>query len=209
MSVLKLTSKSKILFYNQVTFFRSKVIFSKKITLNKLSYLSFSRLLLVHFFTYKLSINLVQQLLITKIVAINKSFLYFNTINKFTIVKPKFKFFFLGVSVESLIKKNILLSSNFSFLKFIKLKIFLKEFLIFTVKNYLQLPFILYFYNVSFFFKKIKIFTSQLIFYKFYKFILSITQKKINFLQFNIFFKNINICTLPFMNYLNKHAAIR
>lgn len=209
MTALKLTSKSKILLYNQITFFRPTVIFPKNITINQLSYLSFFELLLLHFFTYKLSTNIVHQLLITKIVAVNKSFLYFNTVGKFTIVKPKFKFFFPGVSVESLLKKNLLLSSNFSFLKFIDLKVILSRFLPITIKNYLKLAFIVCFYNTSFFFKKIKFFSSQLIFYKFYKFILSITQKKINFLQFNIFFKNINISTLPFTNYLAKHAAIR
>src|SRR5690348_7166755 len=184
---LQLTSKSKILLYNQITFFKLKVIFPKKIILTHNSSCSFFKLLLVHFFTYKLSINLTHEVLITKIVAVNKSFLYFNALSKFTIIKPKFKFFLPGVSVDSLLKKNLLLSSSFSFLKFIDLKELLTRFLFLKIKNYFQLAlFPICFYNTSFFFKKIKFFSIQLFFYKIYKFILSVTQKKINFLQFNI-----------------------
>nr|YP_009350068.1 hypothetical protein [Spongospora subterranea]AIK19932.1 hypothetical protein [Spongospora subterranea] len=141
MSQVHLTLKSKTLLYNQLTFFKAKVIVPKISCLDCRSGFSFFKLLILHFFTYKLSINLVQQILLTKIVAVNKSFLYFNAVSKFTIVKPKFKFFFPGVSSNSLLKKNLLLVANFSFLKFLDLKAVLTRFLYFSIKNSLQFMF--------------------------------------------------------------------
>jgi hypothetical protein len=152
-----------------------------------------------NFIDFKKTVN---TLLRTQVIFFTTDYLYIDTGKKYTILKPKFKSFF-SFKAFNFFRKEILIltfSHFFSFFSNFYLYSSFNLFLIQSFKKSYSLNSKVFFSCSKLFLRKISNFTISLyenfFFYNLYSNKLSHYQKKINFLQFNIFFKNINIIFL-------------
>lgn len=188
---LQLNIKAKRELYNTFFLYDLPSIFLS--TLTKKLNISFKKLLLANFFLYRFTSNLSLNLIRARVVITNNSFLYFDIGSKYTVLRPKFKVFF-SCFFKSLLGKELLLflqTPLLGFLKFKDMQYLLKFYKFLPLKKDYTLS-IKAFYCIKSFLRKFICFyicTKHFFFYKLFVFFFSTFQKKINFLQFNIFFK--------------------
>jgi hypothetical protein len=193
---IRLSNKAKRELYIKFFFYNLSLISSFKSIIESKN-ISFKGLLLNNFFLYKyIPSNGVISLLKAQVLVTNSSFLYFDTGGKYTVLKPKFKAFFL-CSFKNLLSKQVLLFFQDSLLSFLRIKN-----IFYLIKLY-NFPSVIknYVVNLKFFYCKKSFlrrfiyshifYTKYFSFYKLFNIPFSNFQKKINFLQFNIFFKKI------------------
>lgn len=195
-SFLPLNKFSKIILYKKFSFYNLQSILPAVGTFGKISH-SWLDLLFTNYFTYTFRVK-SSQILRTRAVFFASNYMYMDLGNKYTILKPKFKSFFTSRARCFLKKELLILSSSyfFSFLGFSFLKFLNSQFLPYMVtKSYPVDKKV--FFHTRLFLRKIVFFQNSLskyfFFSKVFKNNFSLYQKKINFLQFTIFFKNITI----------------
>lgn len=199
---LPLNHRSKIVLYEKFPFYNlscilPKEIYSSVVGKGESSWLS---LLFTNYFTYNFK-NIGRNhtlTLRTRAIFSTSSYLYIDTGTKYTVLKPKFKNFFT-CRVSQLLQKELLILSYsffFAFLGVSFIRPLLNNFIPHSIRRRYPVNNKSFFYT-QFFMKKIIFIQNPLSKYfslsKIFKHHLSLYQKKINFLQFTIFFKNINI----------------
>jgi hypothetical protein len=204
---LPLSIFSKIILYKNFSFYNLNFILPNiyEVQRNsslekKLMPVSWFELLFIDYFTYNFTGS--TRTLRTQVIFFTNTYLYIDSGKKYTILKPKFRSFF-SCKAFTLFRKEVLIltfSRFFSFFSMFYLYSSFKLFLSPFFKKSYSLPSKVFFSYSNFFLRKIFKFDiflhENFFFYKLYNYKLSHYQKKINFLQFSIFFKNINILSL-------------
>jgi hypothetical protein len=199
---LPLNHTSKVRLYEKFPFFELKHILPNETYhfIPEKNISSWLCLLFSNYFTYDFKNsgkNVKGKILRTRVMFITSNYMYLDTAAKYTILKPKFKNFF-ALKVQHLLQKEILILSYtyfFSFFGFSSLRFLITKFLPYTtIKRYSTDS--KAFFKSQLFLRKVVFFLNPLskhfFFSKLFKYNFSLYQKKINFLQFTIFFKNIN-----------------
>lgn len=197
-SNLYLNAIAKKELYGKFFFYNLDLFLSDKISFLNERNTSFREVLLRNFFLQKVNSNFLCSLARARIISLSSSFLYFDIGSKYTVLKPKFKVFFPNV-FSAFLQKEILLFSHKSFLSFLRFKD-LKQMLGWFQSSLFREKYSSNFKVVCqekhFFFKKLVStheYFKQFFFYGMFSSIFSIFQKRMNFLQFNIFFKKHEI----------------
>jgi hypothetical protein len=204
-SFLHLSLSSKLIVYKNFSFYDLGSILPsipKKCILKERILSSCLDLLFRDYFTYNFFIKFdktTEHVLRTQVIFFTPTYLYIDTGKKYTILKPKFKVFF-SCKATNLFRKEVLILNYFCFFSFFSSPYLYSLFNLFLVspfKKTYSLSNKIFFSQSRFFLRKIFIFYTApyqyFFFYTVYNYKLSHYQKKINFLQFSIFFKNINI----------------